>query len=288
MSYTHTALQLPQRYPMHGEGQPLLSHCLSTMPTELVSAAAGYFDEELSLCFTNMSSWSLLMVQEHGTILSPLCWQETEREERYRALCSPHLSLHLVTWAQEFWARLVLISVLQLHLGEVSICPAMLGERDEFRHLNQNQKGCWDAMTLNCPDSIQDDMQPIRLFHNLLFYDFWGKKPCQCRPDGLNWLISRLPSCKKSWEFGVHVFIGLHSWGKGRSSPPGSIHSPCLCCCHCVANTESQRSKETNLFPIELTASRDDGKAHDQGNSWPWAAHFSVLSLSFLILQRRR
>lgn len=47
-------------------GRPAAPLCLSMMPTKPVSATAGYFDKELSLCFTNMSSRSLLMLQEHG------------------------------------------------------------------------------------------------------------------------------------------------------------------------------------------------------------------------------
>lgn len=67
----------------------------------------------------------------------------------------------------------------------------------------------------------------------------------------------------------MHVFIGLHSWVERLLISMGMDGFSMF-----VPDSEFQRSKNTNLFNIKLTALRDDGKTWGEGNG----SHPSLVS----------
>lgn len=101
MSCTSHSLQSPQRHPMQGEGPmasgPLsvsstaFSRCVSTMPTKPVPAAAGRFDNELSLsALQTRAHRACSRFRDKSTLLSSLCCQEIERGGKEGEHCVRH------------------------------------------------------------------------------------------------------------------------------------------------------------------------------------------------------
>lgn len=147
-----------------------------------------------------------------------------------------------------------------------------------------------NAGILNCPDSVQDDMQPNGFCLTISYFMTSGAGGTTANVDLTDSTNSfpDFPVARIFESLGCMWSLVYVLGGEVGSSPWGWMGSPCLCCGCCVPDTEFQRSKKTNLFPIKLTASRDDGKAQTRGTvlipAWPRTPRDLGLLISVLFV----